>query len=104
MVTISRARTTLTFPANFMLVGAMNPCPCGYFGDAVKECTCSPAIVTRYQTRLSAPLLDRNDIHVEVPRMEYEKLASDTRLETSESIRVRVEGARERRRHAGFTP
>jgi len=98
VVTISRAKTTLTFPANFMLVGAMNPCPCGYFGDPVKECSCSPAIVTRYQKRISGPLLDRIDIHVEVPRVEYEKLASDTRLESSESIRARVEGARGRQR------
>jgi len=98
VVTISRAKTTMTFPANFMLVGAMNPCPCGYFGDPVKECTCSPAIVTRYQKRLSGPLLDRIDIHVEVPRVEYEKLASESALETSEPIRRRVEEARERQR------
>ena len=98
VVTISRAKTTMTFPANFMLIGAMNPCPCGYFGDPVRECTCSPAIVTRYQKRLSGPLLDRIDIHVEVPRVEYEKLASDVSLEASESIRVRVEEARERQR------
>jgi magnesium chelatase family protein len=90
VVTISRAKTTMTFPANFMLVGAMNPCPCGYFGDPAKECTCSPAIVTRYQKRLSGPLLDRIDIHVAVPRVEYEKLASDTLLESSHSIRARV--------------
>ncbi|MCJ7667719.1 MAG: YifB family Mg chelatase-like AAA ATPase, partial [Anaerolineae bacterium] len=103
VVTISRAKTTLTFPANFMLVGAMNPCPCGYFGDPVKECTCSPAIVTRYQKRLSGPLLDRIDIHVEVSRVEYEKLASETPLERSELIRERVEGARgrQRKRFAG---
>ena len=94
VVTISRAKTTMTFPANFMLIGAMNPCPCGYFGDPVKECSCSPAIVTRYQKRLSGPLLDRIDIHVEVPRVEYEKLASDVPLESSEPIRVRVEGGR----------
>jgi magnesium chelatase family protein len=98
VVTISRAKTTLTFPANFMLIGAMNPCPCGYYGDPVKECTCSPAIVTRYQKRISGPLLDRIDIHVEVPRVEYEKLASDESLERSESIRRRVERARERQR------
>ena len=79
-----------------MLIGAMNPCPCGYFGDPVKECSCSPAIVTRYQKRLSGPLLDRIDIHVEVPRVEYEKLASDVLLEASERIRARVEAARER--------
>jgi magnesium chelatase family protein len=98
VVTISRAKTTLTFPANFMLVGAMNPCPCGYFGDPVKECPCSPAIVTRYQKRLSGSPLDRIDIHVEVPRVEYEKLASDAPLEASKSSRLRVEAARERQR------
>ena len=98
VVTISRAKTTMTFPANFMLVGAMNPCPCGYFGDPVRECTCSPAIVTRYQKRLSGPLLDRIDIHVQVPRVEYEKLASESALERSEPIRRRVEEARERQR------
>jgi len=96
VVTISRAKTTMTFPANFMLVGAMNPCPCGYFGDPAKECTCSPAIVARYQKRLSGPLLDRIDIHVEVPRVEYDKLATEVPLESSHSIRARVEGARER--------
>jgi magnesium chelatase family protein len=98
VVTISRAKTSLTFPANFMLVAAMNPCPCGYYGDPVKQCTCSPSIVIRYQKRISGPLLDRIDIHVEVPRVEYEKLASDTPLENSESIRARVEIARERQR------
>ncbi len=98
VVTISRAKTTLTFPANFMLVAAMNPCPCGYYGDPVKQCTCSPSIVIRYQKRISGPLLDRIDIHVEVPRVEYDKLASDTPLENSESIRARVEIARERQR------
>ncbi len=98
MVTISRAKTTLTFPANFMLIGAMNPCPCGYFGDPMKECSCSPAIVTRYPKRISGPLLDRIDIPVEVPRVEYEKLASESALERSESVRRRVEGARGRQR------
>ena len=68
IVTISRAQGSLTFPANFMLVGAMNPCPCGYYGDSERECTCSMTLVSRYQKRLSGPLLDRIDIHVEVPR------------------------------------
>ncbi len=98
VVTISRAQGSLTFPANFMLVAAMNPCPCGYYGDPVKECTCSPAIVTRYQKRISGPLLDRMDIHVEVPRVEYEKLAGKEELERSEAIRERVEAARRRQR------
>ena len=94
IVTISRAQGTLTFPANFQLVAAMNPCPCGYYGDPVKPCTCSPAMVTKYQKRISGPLLDRIDIHIEVPRVEYEKL-SDQRLgEPSAAIQARVEAAR----------
>jgi magnesium chelatase family protein len=103
VVTISRAQGTLTFPANFQLVGAMNPCPCGYYGDPMKPCTCSNVVVTKYQKRISGPLLDRIDIHVEVPRVEYEKL-SDHRLgEPSEVIRQRVEAARQvqRERFAG---
>lgn len=94
IVTITRAAGTLTFPANFVLISAMNPCPCGYYGDSVKECTCSSTTVARYQKKISGPLLDRMDIHVEVPRVEYEKL-SDRRLgETSAAIRARVEAAR----------
>ena len=103
VVTISRAAGTLTFPANFMLVAAMNPCPCGYYGDPVKECTCSPSIITRYRKRISGPLLDRIDIHVEVPRVEYDKLSDDRLGEPSADIRARVEKAREaqRQRFAG---
>lgn len=97
-VTISRAQGTLTFPANFMLVAAMNPCPCGYSGDPVKECTCTPTQVLRYQKRISGPLLDRIDIHVQVPRVEYDKLTSERLGESSERIRARVERARERER------
>jgi len=94
IVTISRAQGTLTFPASFMLIAAMNPCPCGYYGDPVKSCTCSSGTVTKYQKRISGPLLDRIDIHVEVPRVEYEKL-SDRRLgEPSAAIQARVEAAR----------
>jgi magnesium chelatase family protein len=95
VVTISRAQGSLTFPANFMMVAAMNPCPCGYYGDSVKPCTCSSGMITKYQKRISGPLLDRIDIHIEVPRVEYDKL-SDQRLgEPSGSIQVRVEAARE---------
>jgi magnesium chelatase family protein len=103
IVTISRATTTLTFPANFMLVAAMNPCPCGYFGDPVKECSCSPSMITRYRKRISGPLLDRIDIHIEVPRVEYEKLTDDHLGEPSATIRARIEQAREiqRQRFAG---
>jgi magnesium chelatase family protein len=94
VVTISRAQGSITFPANFMMVAAMNPCPCGYFGDPVKECTCSFSTVSRYQKRISGPLLDRIDIFAQVPRIEYEKLADDRLAEESEKVRSRVEGAR----------
>jgi len=94
VVTISRARGALSFPANFMLVAAMNPCPCGYFGDERHPCTCAPSQVTRYQKRLSGPLLDRIDIHVDVPRVDFEKLSEDRLGESSACIRERVEAAR----------
>jgi magnesium chelatase family protein len=94
VVTISRAQGTLTFPANFTLLAAMNPCPCGYFGDPTRECTCSLSMVSRYQKRLSGPLLDRIDIHIEVPRVEYDKLTDDRLGEPSAAIRARVEKAR----------
>lgn len=95
IVTISRAQGSLTFPANFQLIAAMNPCPCGYFGDPLRACTCSSSTITRYQKRISGPLLDRIDIHVEVPGVDYEKL-SDTRFgEPSAAVRQRVEAARE---------
>ncbi len=95
VVTISRAQGSLTFPANFQLVAAMNPCPCGYYGDPLKPCTCSNALVTKYQKRISGPLLDRIDIHVEVQRVAYEKLSEERLGEPSEVIRRRVEAARE---------
>lgn len=98
VVTISRAQGSLTFPANFMLVAAMNPCPCGYFGDPFKACTDAPSVVTKYQKRISGPLLDRIDIHVEVPRVEYQKLSDDRLGEASDVIRRRVEAARRRQR------
>jgi magnesium chelatase family protein len=98
IVTISRAQGSLTFPANFQLLAAMNPCPCGYYGDSLKPCTCSPSTVTKYQKRISGPLLDRIDIHVEVPRVEYEKLSDDRLGEPSPAIQARVEAARQRQR------
>jgi magnesium chelatase family protein len=98
IVTISRAQGSLTFPANFQLIAAMNPCPCGYFGDSVKPCTCSPGTVTKYQKRISGPLLDRIDIHIEVPRVEYEKLSDQRTGEPSDAVRSRVEAARDRQR------
>ncbi|MFQ5613305.1 MAG: YifB family Mg chelatase-like AAA ATPase [Anaerolineae bacterium] len=98
VVAISRSAGSLTYPANFMLVGSMNPCPCGYYSDPQKECTCSMSMVSRYQKRISGPLLDRIDIHVEVPRVEFEKLAEDRVGEPSTAVRERVELARERQR------
>ncbi len=95
VVTISRAQGSITFPANFMLVAAMNPCPCGYYGDLAKECHCSSSEITRYGKRISGPLLDRIDIFVEVPRVEYEKLSDDRLGESSEKVRARVGKARQ---------
>jgi magnesium chelatase family protein len=97
-VTISRAQGTLTFPANFQLIAAMNPCPCGFYGDPVKECTCSSSTITRYQKRISGPLMDRIDIHIEVPRVDYDKLSDERLGEPSARIQARVETARERQR------
>jgi magnesium chelatase family protein len=95
IIAISRSSGSLTYPANFTLMAAMNPCPCGYWGDSEKECTCSMTMVSRYQKRISGPLLDRIDIHVEVPRVDYEKLSSDRLGEPSAAVRKRVEAARE---------
>ena len=97
-VTISRAQGSLTFPANFQLIAAMNPCPCGHSGDSERECTCSHQTVTRYQKRISGPMLDRIDIHIEVPRVDFEKLSNNRRGESSDEIRARVEKARQKQR------
>ena len=93
-VTISRAAIALTFPCRFMLVAAMNPCPCGWFGDAFHECTCTPGIIERYMSRISGPLLDRIDIHIEVPRLTPDELEQKQSGESSETIRERVNRAR----------
>ncbi|NDJ84529.1 MAG: YifB family Mg chelatase-like AAA ATPase [Chloroflexi bacterium] len=98
LVTISRAKLSLTFPANFMLVAAMNPCPCGYLGDPVHECTCSQRAISNYRQRVSGPLLDRIDIHIDVPRVDYDKLTDERRGERSAAVRARVEAARARQR------
>ena len=95
-VTISRAAGSLTFPSEFMLVAAMNPCPCGYFGDLKRECRCSPVQVQRYRQRISGPLLDRIDLHIEVPAVEYRQIASEKAEESSAAIRERVSAARQR--------
>ncbi len=96
IVTISRASGSLTFSANFQLIAAMNPCPCGWYGDPIKPCSCAPATVTKYQKRISGPMLDRIDIHIEVPRVDYDKLSSDRLGESSAAIRERVQAARQR--------
>jgi magnesium chelatase family protein len=90
IVTISRARGSITFPANFMLVGAMNPCPCGYYGDPFHACTCAPGLVARYQKRISGPFLDRVDIFVDVPHIDYEKLSDKRAGESSAAVQKRV--------------
>lgn len=94
-VTIARAMLTITYPANFMLAAAMNPCPCGYATDPQKECTCNPVQIQRYMSRISGPLLDRIDIHIEVPAVRYQDLAGESSGEKSEVIRARVQKARE---------
>jgi magnesium chelatase family protein len=101
-VTISRVSQTLTYPAGFLLVGACNPCPCGYRGDPVKYCTCTPGQADRYWSRLSGPLLDRIDLQVEVSRLKESELAQKFGNETSEMMRLRVERAvrKQRQRHA----
>jgi len=93
-VTIARAAATVTFPSRMMLVAAMNPCPCGYHGDPKRECRCSPPQIQNYRNRISGPLLDRIDIHVEVPSVAYEQLSSIEPGESSALIRERVIGAR----------
>ena len=94
VVTVSRASGRADFPADFMLVAAMNPCPCGYFGDDLRECTCSPLQRRRYLSKLSGPLLDRIDLHINVPRVEYRALSSVNGEESSETIKQRVLAAR----------
>jgi len=94
-VTVSRSKLSLEFPANFMLAAAMNPCPCGYFTDLNKECTCTPPSIQKYMAKISGPLLDRIDIHIEVPTVKYKELSTDAPAEKSETIRERVIRARE---------
>jgi len=95
VVTVSRASGSFTFPAKFTLVAAQNPCPCGYLGDISKKCVCSPGQVFKYQKKISGPLLDRIDLHVEVPRLPYEKMAQMEPAEKSADVKIRVQKARE---------
>ena len=94
-VTITRAAGSLSFPAKCVLVAALNPCPCGFFGDTKRDCRCNPRQVENYRQRISGPLLDRIDLHVEVPLVEYKELSSSAKGETSETISKRVIAARE---------
>ena len=95
-VTISRAAISLDYPAQFLLVASCNPCPCGYYGDGTSRCSCAPSAIQRYMGRLSGPLLDRIDLHINVPSVPYKDLAGEATGEPSESVRGRVNGARER--------
>src|SRR5690606_37291220 len=94
-VTITRVRGSVTFPAGFLLIGAMNPCPCGYYGDSKRACSCAETVVSRYQRRVSGPLLDRLDLFIDAPRVEYQELAGAPTGEPSSAVRSRVAAARE---------
>lgn len=95
VITISRAKFTVEYPASFMLVSSMNPCPCGYYNHPEKECVCAPGSIQRYLNKISGPLLDRIDIHVEVVPVSYDQLAEVKPAESSSKIRERVISARE---------
>lgn len=95
-VTVARVNSTYTYPSRFMLVLAMNPCPCGYLGDQLRECSCSPAEIKRYLRRISGPLMDRIDLHINVPRLRYEEMAGEQKAEASSRIAGRVAVARTR--------
>ncbi|MGA2270779.1 MAG: YifB family Mg chelatase-like AAA ATPase [Bryobacteraceae bacterium] len=101
-VTIARSVMTLCFPSSFMLVAAMNPCQCGYYGDSTRECRCTPAIIQRYLSKISGPLLDRIDIHVEVPAVPYKELRGNPATESSAEIRARVQRARAVQQARGY--
>ncbi len=95
-VTISRSAGKVTLPCSFMLVAAMNPCPCGYLGDPKHECRCSPAQIQRYRARISGPLLDRIDLHIEAPALSINELRTEQPAESSANIRARIQAARQR--------
>ena len=95
VITIARAVRSVEYPANFMLVSSMNPCPCGYFGSKTHECTCTPAQISKYHSKLSGPLMDRIDLHINVSNVNYDDLASDKLAESSKDVRERVNKARQ---------
>jgi magnesium chelatase family protein len=101
-ITLARANMTTVFPARFMLVAAMNPCPCGFFGDTTRECRCTGAIIQRYLGKISGPLLDRIDLHIEVPAVPYKELRSNGNGVTSAEMRERVDRARAVQQSRGF--
>src|SRR5207247_3823854 len=102
-VTISRAAISVTFPSRFMLAAAMNPCPCGYFGDPTRECHCTPPMIQRYVSKISGPLLDRIDIHIEVPAVKYKELRAPSAAEESIAVRRRVIAAASMNREGNVT-
>src|SRR5712691_6979749 len=101
-VTIARSNQSLCFPAKFMLVAAMNPCQCGFHGDTTRECRCTPGIIQRYLGKISGPLLDRIDIHIEVPAVPYKELRGNGSSCSSAEMRERVEAARSLQRARGY--
>jgi magnesium chelatase family protein len=100
-IAVVRARRTVVFPADFMLVAALNPCPCGHLGNRLRTCTCSQLAIGAYRAKLSGPLLDRIDMHVEVPALSYRELAAREAGESTQAVRERVEKARARQRQRG---
>src|SRR5207253_8016320 len=101
-LTIARSAMTVRFPANIMLVAAMNPCKCGFYGDATRECRCTPGQIQQYLGKISGPLLDRIDIHVEVPAVPYKELRGTSSAESSSAIRARIERARAVQQARGY--
>jgi magnesium chelatase family protein len=101
-IMLARSNMTLSFPADFILIGAMNPCPCGFFSDSTRECRCTGAIIQRYLSKISGPLLDRIDLHVEVPAVPYKELRGKDHGVSSAEMRQRVEAARAIQQQRGF--
>ncbi|MBU1160192.1 ATP-binding protein, partial [Patescibacteria group bacterium] len=95
IINVSRAAGSLTFPAKFVLIAAMNPCPCGYYGDKEKQCVCSSIQILNYRKKISGPIIDRIDMHIEVPRVKFDKLSSDHSSEDSKTIKQRIQKARQ---------
>jgi magnesium chelatase family protein len=103
-IAVVRARRTVLFPADFMLVAALNPCPCGHFGNSLRTCTCSQSAINAYRAKLSGPLLDRIDMHVEVPALTYRELTAKAAGESTSAVRTRVEETRRRQYQRGPRP